>query len=259
MKKALLGIIICLIGLTANSQNSTLVPEVNPIVIQKTFALWQDYQDHHIMLSLDFVALDDQAQNISKKQFLTTLTTGEYFPLKMLSDKNQITTYQLYKVQPTSDTSIKAYMASLAFNELQNYTMEGQQFPAFNYVDLQGNPITNQSMLGNIVVIKCWYIHCAACIKEFSSVNALVSKYQERSDVQFISLAEDTPELLKAFLIKKPLSYSVVPNMKLYMNESLHLNAFPTHFILDKQGKILKVLLNFESLEVALKEVLEKN
>ena len=259
MKKALLGLIIGLLCLTASSQKAALAPEVNPEAIQKTFALWQDYQDHHIMLSLDFVPLDDQAQNISKKEFLTTLTTGEYFPLKMLSDKNQITTYQLYKVLPSSDTSIKAYMASLAFNELQNYAMEGQQFPSFNYIDLQGNPITNQSMLGNIVVIKCWYIHCAACIKEFSEVNALAAHYKDRRELQFISLAEDTPEQLKAFLIKKPLSYSVVPNMKHYMNESLHLNAFPTHFILDKQGKILKVLLNFESLEVALKEVLEKN
>ena len=42
--------------------------------------------------------------------------------------------------------------------------------------------------------------------------------------------------------------------MKIYMNETLHLNSFPTHFILDKQGVIAKVLLNYESLEVALRQ-----
>jgi hypothetical protein len=31
-----------------------------------------------------------------------------------------------------------------------------------------------------IVVIKCWYIHCAACIKEFPEVNNLVRKYKDR-------------------------------------------------------------------------------
>jgi len=36
------------------------------------------------------------------------------------------------------------------------------------------------------------------------------------------------------------------------MNETLDLNAFPTHFILNKEGLIAKVLPNFESLEVAL-------
>jgi hypothetical protein len=46
--------------------------------------------------------------------------------------------------------------------------------------------------------------------------------------------------------------YAVVPNMKLYMNDTLHLNAFPTHFIINKQGKIAKVLMDSEGLEVAL-------
>ena len=36
------------------------------------------------------------------------------------------------------------------------------------------------------------------------------------------------------------------------MNETLLLNAFPTHFILNKQGFVAKVLMNFESLEAAL-------
>jgi cytochrome oxidase Cu insertion factor (SCO1/SenC/PrrC family) len=37
----------------------------------------------------------------------------------------------------------------------------------FSFKDLNGILITNESMKGKIVVIKCWYIHCAACIKEF--------------------------------------------------------------------------------------------
>jgi hypothetical protein len=40
--------------------------------------------------------------------------------------------------------------------------------------------------------------------------------------------------------------------MKEYMNNALQLNSFPTHFIINKEGIISKVLPNFESLEVAL-------
>ena len=105
-------------------------------------------------------------------------------------------------------------------------------------------------MKGKIIVIKCWYIHCAACIKEFPQVNALVSKYKDRKYIVFVSLAEDTPEQLKTFLGRKPLLYSVIPNMKEYMNNALQLNSFPTHFIINKEGIISKVLPNFESLEV---------
>jgi peroxiredoxin len=42
-----------------------------------------------------------------------------------------------------------------------------QTIPDFSFKDLNGNLITNEKYEGKIVVIKCWYIHCAACIKEF--------------------------------------------------------------------------------------------
>ena len=132
--------------------------------------------------------------------------------------------------------------------------MEGTQFLKFSFKDLNGNLVSNESMKGKIIVIKCWYIHCTPCIKEFPQVNKLVQEYKDRKDILFISLAEDAPEKLKAFLAKRPLAYSVIPNMKVYMNEALQLNSFPTHFILNKEGIIAKVLPNFESLEVALEK-----
>jgi peroxiredoxin len=132
--------------------------------------------------------------------------------------------------------------------------MEGKPFPKFDFLDLNGNRITNDTMKGKIIVIKCWYIHCPACIKEFQLVNALVEQYKNRNDIVFVSLAEDSTEQLKSFLFKKPLYYSVIPDMKTYMNETLHLNSFPTHFILNKEGFISKVLLSYESLEVALRQ-----
>jgi peroxiredoxin len=57
-------------------------------------------------------------------------------------------------------------MAETAFNEIQNLKKEGELFPDFSFKDLNGNLITKKYE-GKIVVIKCWYIHCAACIKEF--------------------------------------------------------------------------------------------
>ena len=132
--------------------------------------------------------------------------------------------------------------------------MEGTSFPEFNFKDLNGNTITTESLKGKIVVIKCWFIHCAPCIKEFPAVNKLVTQYKSRKDIVFISLSEDTAKQLQLFLIKKSLLFSTIPNMKKYMNETLHLSGFPTHFILNKKGQIAKVLMNYESLELALKK-----
>lgn len=253
MKKSIIFLLLFLVSASIFGQAKFGNPEVDSIQIQNKFSDWWTYQSKNIMLSRDYVALDTDSKEISKETFLNELTNGNYIPIRLKSE-DSIYYYKLFKIQPNSDTSIKATINQEAFDAVKNFEMEGKPFPNFSFKDLNGNLVTNESMKGKIIVIKCWYIHCAACIKEFPEVNQLTEKYKDRKDILFISLAEDTPEQLKVFLARKPLSYSVIPNMKTYMNETLNLNAFPTHFILNKEGSIAKVLNNYKSLEVALEK-----
>jgi peroxiredoxin len=253
MQKFIAIITLFLFVSFCSAQNKFGNPEVSPIEIQKNFVSWSGYEGKSIMLSRDFVALDSQSKEITKKTFLEELTKGTFIPVRLLSEE-AVFYYKLFKIEADSDSSIKATIAQEAFDALKNFEMEGKPFPKFSFKDLNGNVVSNASMKGKIIVIKCWYIHCAACIKEFPEVNHLVEKYKDRNDIVFVSLAEDTPEQLKTFLARKPLSYAVIPNMKIYMNETLDLNAFPTHFILNKEGLIAKVLNNYKSLEVALEK-----
>jgi len=250
MQKAI-NILLFLIFTSTFAQTKYGKPEADPIQIQKTYTDWSSYQSKKIMLSRDFVALDVLSKEISKESFLDQLANGNFIPIRLKSD-DSIYYYKLFKIQPKSDTSIKATINQIGFDAYKNYKMEGTAFPDFSFKDLNGNIVSNESMKGKIIVIKCWYIHCTPCIREFPQVNKLTEEYKDRKDILFISLAEDSPEQLKTFLARKPLSYSVIPDMKIYMNESLQLNSFPTHFILNKEGLISKVLPNFESLEVAL-------
>lgn len=252
MKKSITFLFLLVIFVSCSAQPYGK-PEVDPIQVQQNFMSWNAYQSKNIMLSRDFIALDANSKTITKDAFLNELTVGNYIPIRLQSD-DSIYYYKLFKIEATSDTSIKATIVQTAFDAYKNFQMEGKPFPKFSFTDLDGNVVSNESMKGKIIVIKCWYIHCPMCIKEFPDVNRLANEYKHRSDILFVSLAEDTPEQLKAFLIKKPLSYLVIPNMKIYMNEILQLNAFPTHFILNKEGVIAKVLPNFESLEVALEQ-----
>lgn len=258
MAKIFYSLFLVVIFTSCNGQAKLGKPDINPIEVQKSYLDWRNYQKENIMLSRDFVALDSNSKEITKETFLKVLSEGNSIPIRLESEKT-VFQYQLFKIEPTSDTSIKASIAETAFNEIQNCKKEGEPFPEFAFKDLKGNLITNENLKGKIVVIKCWYIHCTACIKEFPEVNQLVDSYQDREDIVFISLAEDSAEQLKSFLIKKPLSYSVVPNMKTYMNLTLQLNAFPTHFIINKAGFIVKVLSDSKSVEVALAKVSERN
>jgi peroxiredoxin len=251
MKTPISFIITFLIFNFSFSQTKYGNPEVDPIQIQKNFSEWSAYQSKNIMLSRDFVALDLQSKEILKESFLNELANGNCIPIRLKSD-DSIYYYKLFKIDQNSDSSIKATINQLGFDAYKNFKTEGTVFPKFSFKDLNGNEVSNETMKGKIIVIKCWYIHCTPCIREFPQVNRLAAEYKDRKDIVFISLAEDTPKQLKAFLARKPLSYAVIPDMKIYMNETLNLNAFPTHFILNKEGLIVKVLPNFESLEVAL-------
>ena len=251
MKKSIKFLLAFLITIVSFGQTKSGNPEIDPIQIQKNFSEWSVYQSKNIMLSRDFVALDFLSKEISKETFLSELTNGNFIPIRLKSE-DSFYYYKLFQIEPNSDTSIKATINQIGFDALKNYKMEGTAFPKFSFKDLNGNEVSNETMKGKIIVIKCWYIHCTPCIREFPQVNRLTEEYKDRKDILFISLAEDSPEQLKAFLARKPLSYAVIPDMKIYMNETLDLNAFPTHFILNKEGLIAKVLPNFESLEVAL-------
>lgn len=250
MKKILIILITFLVSTLSFGQNKFGNPEVDPIQIQKTYEQWSVY-NKGIMLSRDFTALDSSSKEISKEVFLDQLANGNFIPVRLKTEPN-IYVYKLFKIQPKTDTSIKATINQIGFDAYKNYKMEGTAFPQFSFKDLDGNLVTNESMKGKIIVIKCWYIHCTPCIREFPQVNKLTEEYKDRKDIVFMSLAEDSAEQLKTFLARKPLLYSVIPDMKEYMNNALQLNSFPTHFILNKEGMIAKVLPNFESLEVAL-------
>ncbi|TDO95656.1 TlpA family protein disulfide reductase [Flavobacterium sp. 245] len=251
MKKSFPLLFLFLVFASGFSQNKFGNPEIDPVQIQKNFTDWSNYQSKKIMLSRDFTAFDFDSKEISKEVFLDQLAKGNFIPIRLKSEGSEYA-YKLFKILPKTDTSIKATINQISFDAHKNYKMEGTAFPVFSFKDLDGNLVTNESMKGKIIVIKCWYIHCTPCIREFPQVNKLVEEYKNRKDILFISFAEDSPEQLKTFLARKPLSYSVIPDMKDYMNESLQLNSFPTHFILNKEGLIAKVLPNFESLEVAL-------
>ncbi|WP_291287142.1 TlpA disulfide reductase family protein [Flavobacterium sp.] len=253
MQKFISLITLLLFFTISTAQNRFGNPEVDANQIQKNFSDWSVYQGKNIMLSRDFTALDLHSKEISKESFLDQLANGNCIPIRLKSEDSKYY-YQLFEIAAGSDTSIKATINQIGFDALKNYKMEGTPFPKFLFKDLNGNLVSNESMKGKIIVIKCWYIHCTPCIREFPQVNRLAEEYKNRKDIVFMSLAEDAPEKLKLFLAKRPLAYSVIPNMKGYMNEALQLNSFPTHFILNKEGMIAKVLPNFESLEVALRK-----
>jgi len=244
MKKIFYSIFILLSTLSCKkkSDDSSGKEELQPVVAVDDLLSdndkWWSYQYYDISLSSNFKSLDTNFNILSKEQFLTKLTSGEYVPIEMENDSAKV--YKLYKIPLTADSFMKPTIMSLAQRELHFYKMEGTDFPEFEAKDLEEKIVDNQSLNGKTTVVKTWFIACKPCIEEMPEFNKIVDKYQNE-DFQFISLALDEEPELKKFLEKQEFKYAVLPNQEELIQTKLKLNAYPTHLVVDKTGQIEKV------------------
>jgi peroxiredoxin len=215
---------------------------------------WYRYTYHNIRLARDFTPLDVDANAITKTAFLKKLSTGNFIALKV-AKRGGSPVYQLYPLadkQPDIQNTIKQ-MAESA-KALADY--EGKSLPDYSFTDINGTVYNKQNTGGKLLLIKCWFINCVACVKEFPELNALVDKYKDRQDIAFISLATDPKQNLQAFLQKKPFKYAVVPAAGDYMKDKLGITAYPTHFLVDRNGRVLKATNDIKDLLPSLEKAL---
>jgi peroxiredoxin len=231
---------------------SQRVPIIEPTKILSSIANWSIYQWNYLRLSENFIALDFDGNVITKEIFLNHLTSGNYLPLKLKS-KDSLTCYKLYELDTSVDKDIRSVIKEFGKLEYEHYKMEGKELPNFDLIDLKGNIYNKETTKGNILVLKCWFIHCLACNKETPYLNELVVHYKNRKDILFVSLATDKSEDLKAFLAKTSSNYEVVPDQENYIINYLKITQFPTHIVINKEGKIAKVVNTYDELSTELK------
>ena len=226
-------------------------PLMAPDKITDNLQHWQTYEGRYLNLEEDFIALSEKSAVTSKVYFFKKLMTGKYLPVKLISAKGAIY-YQLYPLAESAAYKYGPGVQLHAYPAYQNVVQENRSFPAFKFTDINGIIYDSNNTKGKILVIKTWFIKCSACIAEMPVVNALADQYKSRKDILFISLALDSKQPLKQFLLNQKFNYAVVPDQNNYISKALRLNIYPTHLIVNKKGIITFVTNNTEPLYAAL-------
>jgi peroxiredoxin len=239
-KQLLLAAFIFQLFACSNNSNSNQ-PVVSPSVISKDLMSWLYYERDYMQWSADFKALDTSMQPMERKEFLQKLTTGNYLPVKIKTDDSSLC-YQLYRMGSNEGNDIRDLIKNQAQMTYRYVQYEGSSLPGFNYVDLDGNAYNAENTKGKIVVLNCWYIHCVPCNKEMPELNKIVDKVKNRNDIVFIGLAFDKADSLRQFLTQKEFKYAIVPEKENYLMNELGIVRYPTHIIVDRQGKIVKII-----------------
>lgn len=212
-----------------------------------------NYINYYLRLSENFTAYDTANKVITKGEFLKTIAGGGYLPLWLKSD-DSLLYYKLYKFSPDIDANSRLVFKQLGQEYYELYKREGERFPDFNYVDLKGNNYSSENTKGKILVFDCWFVACSPCVAGIPALNKMAQEYKNRKDILFISLDNDQKWNVENFLKKTRFDFAVVPLPESYFSSDLKVTSFPTTFLVNKAGIIIKVVDKPKELAIALKK-----
>lgn len=249
-----LAFILLLCACSHQERKPVARPVTAPAKILDSYASLYNYKVNELMLTVSYTALDTAAKEMSREAFLKAFATGRYLPLRLHTADSAVR-YQLYPVPDSTPADVKSALTYYGKTYYGYFKEEGKPFPFIPLEDINGQVYTKTSANGKILVVKCWFIHCVACVKEMPELNRLVQQYNNRDDIQFLSLAFDSREQLRNFMKNTAFRYAVIPVPESYISDSLHVGVFPTHLIVNRQGIIRSITTETGELAAALQKV----
>ncbi|GAB3891684.1 hypothetical protein GCM10028803_03750 [Larkinella knui] len=244
-------LILSLVISSCDQKKDSAEPVMAPAVILKDITSFLAYRQQNVKLDEDFLALDTVSNRLDRGSFLKLIATGNYFPLRLKS-KDSTAIYQLATLTPSTNQDIRITVKYWGLEEWEHYQKEGTPLPDYTFTDLDGKRYTKTTTKGKILVLKCWFLACLPCIQEIPVLNDLKQRYKDRDDILFVSLCFDSPEKVAAFLKKKKFDYAVVPNQQKFLEDTLQVNSYPTHFVINRQGLIARKVNSYPGLAYAL-------
>lgn len=229
-------------------------PDIDISEIQTDFLKWHDYDLENIDLSTSFKGLDTNSEEISKRKFLQELSTGDFFTTKMLTKDPHTYYYKLAKIENGSPISIGNTSAAQAEDEMRNYRLVEQEYPDFEYTDINGNTYSKAELKGKVIVFKFWFIYCIPCVKEIPEMNKLVEEYADEN-VIFLSLAWDEEDELRKFLSDREYNYKAISKTQDYISDTVKVKRYPTHMIVNENRMIINVVNDTEHLRKRLEDI----
>jgi peroxiredoxin/YHS domain-containing protein len=149
-----------------------------------------------------------------------------------------VRTYEGVEYGFCSEKCAKAFDADPAAYIPPSFPREA---PAFDLKDLAGEPITNASLEGTVVLLDFWATWCVPCKKSMPELQALHDKYAARGfRVVGISIDEGGASKVKKYVKSKKLTYPIaVDSEKSPAWEAFRVKAVPAAFLIDRAGRVV--------------------
>ena len=110
--------------------------------------------------------------------------------------------------------------------------------PALSLPQLDGAPFDLARYTGRTVVVNFWATWCLPCIKELPALEEAWQKLQKRDVVLVAVNMGDTPERIRRFLARRPVSFPILMDAGSQTSTPWQIQGLPTTYVVGPDGRI---------------------
>jgi thiol-disulfide isomerase/thioredoxin len=128
--------------------------------------------------------------------------------------------------------------------------------PDWELTDLNGKPVKFSDFRGHVLIVDFWATWCAPCRVEIPHFVELQKQYGDKGlTVIGVSLDEQGPEVVKKFAKRFGVNYPIVIGNEKVVGAYGGIDAIPTTFVIDRQGRVVSRHMGYDDKAVFEKEI----
>ena len=140
------------------------------------------------------------------------------------------------KVSAASPSTAPANPSS----EVIRFAKDPEPVPAFLARDLNGKVVSTAEWTGKVTLLTFWATWCGPCRAEIPMLIGLQKQYKDQLQVIGISVDDEEPEQVKAFVEKAGINYPVVMWTRDIVGRFGGVPALPTTFVINREGRVMQ-------------------